>query len=296
VRTTRTATVEPHTPAQRRTTGHEANPPAGDAAARSSAISVRGLGFGYREEGRARPALSEVSFEVARGELVAVIGANGTGKSTLLKLIDGLLEPDAGSVVIDGREVHGPEPRVGLVFQEPRLLPWRSTLANVAFPLELAGWPAARRDARASDLLNLVGLAGVAALRPHQLSGGMRQRAAIARALALEPAVLLLDEPFSALDALTRERINEQLQGIWRQTGTTIVLVTHSISEAIFLADRVLVFAGMPGRITTQVPIDLPRPRSLDALDATLASAAATSIRKALELDRDEATLGELAQ
>ena len=252
------------------------------------AIVVAGLSFTYPADGDPRSALNDVSFEVARNGLVAVIGANGTGKSTLLKLIAGLLVPDAGAIAVDGQRVRGPEARVGLVFQEPRLLPWRSTLSNVAFPLELAGWPAPRRLARAAELLELVGLADVAGLRPHQLSGGMRQRASIARALALEPSVLLLDEPFSALDALTRERFNAQLQGIWRQTGTTIVVVTHSIAEAVFLADRVLVFAGRPGRLALDVPVELPRPRTFDALDAPPGSRASAAIRRALELDRDD--------
>ena len=260
-----------------------------------NAISVRGLSFAYRSGSQPRPAVADLSFEVARGELVAVIGANGTGKSTLLKLVAGLLDPDAGSIVVDGETVRGPEARVGLVFQDPRLLPWRSALANVAFPLELAGWAPAARVARAGQLLELVGLGDVADLRPHQLSGGMRQRASIARALALEPSVLLLDEPFSALDALTRERFNDQLQGIWRRTGTTILIVTHSIPEAIFLADRVLVISGRPGRLAAEVPIELPRPRTVDELDAATASAAATTIRGALRLDAPEADSPGLA-
>jgi NitT/TauT family transport system ATP-binding protein len=260
-----------------------------------AAIAIRGVEFSYPADGQPRPALASVTFQVQRGELAAVIGANGTGKSTLLKLIAGLLTPDAGMISVEGTEVHGPESRVGLVFQEPRLLPWRSVLANVAFPLELAGWAQDRRDARARQLLDLVGLADVADLRPHQLSGGMRQRASIARALALEPSVLLLDEPFSALDALTRERFNDQLQGIWRQTGTTILLVTHSIPEAIFLADRVLVFTGRPGHLDVEVPIGLARPRTFDALDGAEAAAAAASIRRVLESDQIEAEPGEPA-
>jgi NitT/TauT family transport system ATP-binding protein len=151
-----------------------------------------------------------------------------------------------------------------------------------------------RRLARAGELLDLVELADVASLRPHQLSGGMRQRASIARALALEPSVLLLDEPFSALDALTRERFNEQLQGLWRQTGTTIVVVTHSIPEAVFLGDCVLVFAGRPGRLALEVPVGLLRPRTFDALDAPAGSSAASAIRRALELDRDESGVPEV--
>jgi NitT/TauT family transport system ATP-binding protein len=246
------------------------------------AIAVRELQFAYRGD-PPRPALDNVSFEVAPGELVAIIGANGTGKSTILKLIAGLLEPAGGTAEIRGTEVRGPSPDVGLVFQEPRLLPWRSSLANVAFPLELAGWPRSRWEARARDLLGLVGASDVDGLRPHQLSGGTRQRVSIARALALEPRVLLLDEPFSALDALTRERFNLSLQSIWKETGTTILLVTHAIPEAIFLADRVLVLAGQPGRIAAEIPIRLRRPRTLADLDAALVTDAAAQIRSALD-------------
>ena len=189
---------------------------------------------------------------------------------------------------IHGSPVEGPDPRIGFVFQEPRLLPWRSTLENVAFPLELAGWPGAQRHARARELMALVGLAGADRLRPHQLSGGMRQRAAIARALALEPSVLLMDEPFSALDALTRERLNAQLQGIWRETRTTILLVTHAIAEAVFLGDRVLVLAGHPGRVVADIAVDLPRPRAPEAIDAAFVSEEAAAIRAALERDLDD--------
>ena len=248
------------------------------------AIAVAHLSFAYPGD-PPRAALDDVSFEVQPGELVAVIGANGTGKSTLLKLIAGLLDPGQGQVTVGDRTVRAPDLGVGFVFQEPRLLPWRSALDNVVLPLELAGWSRSAREARARDLLGLVGTDDIEQLRPHQLSGGTRQRVAIARALALEPGVLLLDEPFSALDALTRERFNVMLQSLWRKTRTTILLVTHSIPEAIFLADRVLVLAGRPGRIVARVPISLPRPRTLIDLDATLVTDAAAAIRAALEPD-----------
>jgi ABC-type nitrate/sulfonate/bicarbonate transport system ATPase subunit len=210
----------------------------------------------YRRGTAQRAALAGVSMEVANGEFVAIIGPNGTGKSTLLRLVSGLLTPDQGSISVAGEPVSGPGPRVGLVFQEPRLLPWRTTLDNVAFPLELAGWTREARRSRATELLRLVGLRDAGHLRPHELSGGMRQRASIARALILEPAVLLLDEPFSALDALTRERFNLQLRALWRKTGATVVLVTHSISEAVLLADRVVVLTGHPGRVAAEVTVD----------------------------------------
>ena len=256
-------------------------------------ISVAGVAYAYGSGRAARPALADISLDVAPREFVGIIGANGTGKSTLLKIIAGLIPPMRGTITIDSRRVDGPDRRVGLVFQEPRLLPWRSTLDNIAFPLELAGIARGVREGRARELLGLVGLADAGALRPHQLSGGMRQRAAIARALALEPAVLLLDEPFSALDALTRERFNHQLEGIWRETGTTVVLVTHSISEAIFLADRVAVLAGRPGSIVAEVPISLPRPRTVTDLDTAIVSEAAAGLRASLELEAAEPTLNE---
>ena len=245
-------------------------------------IAVQHVSFAYPGD-PARPALDDVSFDVEPGELVAVIGANGTGKTTLLKLVAGLLDSRQGQVTVGDRTVRAPDLGVGFVFQEPRLLPWRSALENVALPLELGGWSRTAREARARDLLHLVGAEEVDQLRPHQLSGGTRQRVAIARALALEPGVLLLDEPFSALDALTRERFNVMLQSLWRKTRTTILLVTHSIPEAIFLAHRVLVLAGRPGRIVARIPISLPRPRTLTDLDATLVTNAAAAIRAALE-------------
>lgn len=258
---------------------------------RAPAIEVRDVAFTY-PGGRAA-VVEDISFTVDPGEFIVMIGANGTGKSTLLRLVAGLLAPTAGSVSIAGRAIGGPDPRVGFVFQEPRLLPWRSVLDNVALPLELAGWTRVQREARARDVLRLVGLRDVDADRPHLLSGGMRQRAAIARALALEPAVLLLDEPFSALDALTRERFNVQLQAVWRETGTSIVLVTHAIPEAIFLADRILVLAGRPGRIVGDVPDVLAHPRDLTDLDAGLASATATRVRELLGLDDATASAGD---
>ncbi|MEA2519445.1 MAG: NitT/TauT family transport system ATP-binding protein [Chloroflexota bacterium] len=229
-------------------------------------------------------ALDRLSLDVAGGEIVALIGPNGCGKSTFLRVAAGLLRPDSGIVTLDGVPITGPDPRIGLVFQEPRLLPWRSVSDNVAYPLELAGWSRERRAARLAELLPVVGLESAAGLRPVQLSGGMRQRAAIARALALAPDVLLLDEPFSALDALTRERFNLDLLRLQERTGTTILIVTHSIPEAILVADRVLVMTPRPGRVAADVPVDAPRPRSIALLDEALASRAAAEIRSHLEL------------
>jgi ABC-type nitrate/sulfonate/bicarbonate transport system ATPase subunit len=227
-------------------------------------------------------ALDGLDLEVAANDVVAIIGPNGSGKSTLLRIIGGLLAPDAGTVEIEGRPVDGPDRAVGFVFQEPRLLPWRDVLANVAYPLELAGVARPEREARGHELLRLVGLDAFAASRPHRLSGGMRQRAAIARALALGPSVLLLDEPFSALDALTRERLDVELLRLWQQTATTVVLVTHSISEAVLLADRTVVLSRRPGRVVATIPSPLGRPRRLEDLSSPALAEAAAAVRAAL--------------
>jgi NitT/TauT family transport system ATP-binding protein len=234
-------------------------------------------------------ALDGFELAVEPGEVVALIGPNGCGKSTFLRVAAGLLRQTRGSVSLDGRPILAPDPRIGLVFQEPRLLPWRSVADNITYPLELAGWPRQRRHERLAVLLDLVGLRESARARPSQLSGGMRQRAAIARALALEPQVLLLDEPFSALDALTRERLNLELLRLWERTGTTIVIVTHSIPEAILLADRVVVMTPRPGRVAAIVPVLAPRPRTLELLDGAIVSGAAAAIRSHLELAADAA-------
>jgi NitT/TauT family transport system ATP-binding protein len=239
-------------------------------------------------------ALDAIDLDIRPREVVALIGPNGCGKSTLLRVLAGLIEPDGGGVALDGVPVTGPDPRVGLVFQESRLLAWRTAEGNVRFPMDLAGWPQDRQAARASDLLGLVGLREFAAAKPATLSGGTRQRVSIARALALEPSVLLLDEPFSALDALTRERFNAELLHLWERTGTTIVLVTHSIPEAVFLADRVVVLSPRPGRVVAEVPVALPRPRRVADLDSAVVSSVAADIRRHLvDLTDDRIAMAE---
>lgn len=214
-------------------------------------------------------ALDEVDLAVGAGEFVALIGPSGCGKSTILRLLGGIEEPTSGRVTIDGRAPRAliNEHRLGFAFQDHALLPWLTVEQNVALPSHLAKRPVDR--ARVDKLIRMVGLDGFEAARPKQLSGGMRQRVAIARALMLEPDLLLLDEPFGALDAITRRRLNFELARIWAETGVTTLLVTHSVDEAVLLADRVIVMATQPGRIMTEVPVDLPRPRSRDTLTTT---------------------------
>jgi len=253
-------------------------------AARSGHIEARDLTVRFRRrDAAATTALSGLDLNVRPGEIVSVIGPNGCGKSTMLRVLAGLISPTTGTALLDGQPIDGPDARVGLVFQEPRLLPWRTVARNIAYPVELAGLPEADREARVKELLHRVGLEDAADLRPGQLSGGMRQRAALARTLALQPEVLLLDEPFSALDAMTRERFNVELLKLWGRLGTTIILVTHSIAEAIFLGDRVVVLSSRPGRVVADIAVDVPRPRTLDQLDEAAVSATAREIRAHLE-------------
>ncbi|MDQ3411770.1 MAG: ABC transporter ATP-binding protein [Chloroflexota bacterium] len=239
-----------------------------------------GVSFGARSGGV--EALGGVNLEIAAGSFTAVIGPNGCGKSTLLRLVAGLLEPTGGTVMVDGSVPRPGDGRAGLGFQQPRLIPWRTTIDNVALPLELAGVPAAERRARASEALDRVGLTAAVSLRPRELSGGMAQRAAIARALIGDPPVLLLDEPFSALDALTRETFNDELQRLWMERPRTVVFVTHSVSEAVALADRVVVMTPRPGRVARIVDVDLPRPRPAELLGDPRAAELAAEVRAGL--------------
>ncbi|GAA4953467.1 ABC transporter ATP-binding protein [Actinoplanes utahensis] len=208
-------------------------------------------------------ALHEIDLTVAEGEFVAVIGRSGCGKSTLLRLIAGLLEPTSGTITVTGRAVRAPSREVALMQQQPALLPWRTALGNVLLPVEMARQPRAEGAVRARELLDAVGLAGFHHRHPYELSGGMQQRVALCRALIQRPRVLLMDEPFSALDALTREDMAAQLQALHLARPATTVFVTHSIQEAVLLADRVAVLSPRPGRVREVLTIDIPRPRSL---------------------------------
>ena len=223
------------------------------------------VGKSFAGPGRGTPdivALQDVSYSFKQGELVALLGPSGCGKTTLLRIVAGMTRASHGRVEIRGREVLGPQDDFGFVFQAPNLLPWRTVLANVLFPMEIAGRNDAVAKRRALELLDLVGLSAFAKSRPHQLSGGMKQRVALCRALVPGPSLLLMDEPFGALDELTRMEMQDLLLDIRRVSGTTVVFVTHSISEAIYLADEVLVFSRRPGRVVDRIRTDLAYPRN----------------------------------
>jgi NitT/TauT family transport system ATP-binding protein len=226
-------------------------------------IEVSGVSQTFRARKAAVQALQDIDLKVSPGEFVAVVGRSGCGKSTLLRVMAGLLRPTAGSVVVDGKPITQPRREIAMMFQRPALLPWRSVLDNVLLPIELAGGRTSGYLNRACDLLNMVGLDGFHKRLPHELSGGMQQRAALCRSLILQPRLMLMDEPFSALDALTRTELAVELQRIHMENLATIVFVTHSIEEAVLLADRVVVMTPRPGRIRKILDIAIPRPRSL---------------------------------
>jgi NitT/TauT family transport system ATP-binding protein len=229
-------------------------------------------------------ALQDIDLELAPREFVSLIGPSGCGKSTLLRVIGDLIEPTAGSVTVNGKTARRArrDGDYGIVFQEAVLFDWRTVSKNIALPLEMLGWSRQRRRARVGEMLDLVELTGFADHHPWQLSGGMQQRVAIARALSFEPALLLMDEPFGALDEMTRERLNLELLSIWEQTGNTVVFVTHSISEAVFLSNRVVVMSPRPGRIAGTVDIDLPYPRTVETREAPRFFELVTEVRELL--------------
>ena len=225
-------------------------------------LAFSGVGKTYRtRRGESIVALDSIGLEVAKGELVCLIGRSGCGKTTLLRIAAGLEAPSAGTVQLDGLPIVGPNTKIGMVFQEDRLLPWRTVLANVALGLEIAGVPKARRQELAEGALQLVDLAAFGGAYPSELSGGMRQRAAIARAMVNEPEVILMDEPFGALDAQTRGQMQEELLRIRAATGSTVLFVTHSVDESVMLADRVVVLSPRPGRIFREFRVQAPHPR-----------------------------------
>ncbi len=247
---------------------------------RPPAIGVGGLTKTYRSkrEGKVR-ALEPLDFTVSEGEFVCLVGPSGCGKSTLLKILAGIVPHTAGEVLVSGRSPRDPKTSVGLVFQAPVLLPWRTVLQNTMLPADVMGLDRKTVTARAHDLLRMVGLEQFASSYPSELSGGMQQRCGITRALLHDPDILLMDEPFGALDAMTRDSMNLELQRIWAESGKTIFLITHSIPEAVFLADRVLVMSERPGRIVEDIRIGLPRPRDLDTMSTREFSEAVRHIR-----------------
>ncbi len=254
-------------------------------------VRISGVDKVFDIDGRAvTTALSKIDLEIGRGEFVSLIGPSGCGKSTLLRLIGDLTSPTAGRVEVTGKTAHAARlgREYGMVFQAPVLFEWRTVEENVKLPLEVLGMDRSRREERAAAMIALVELGDFAKHHPYQLSGGMQQRVAIARALALEPSILLMDEPFGALDEMTRERMNTEVLRIWQRTGTTIVFVTHSIPEAVFLSTRVVVMSARPGRITRVVDVPLPHPRNEETREDPRYFRLVTEVREALRAGGEE--------
>jgi NitT/TauT family transport system ATP-binding protein len=241
-------------------------------------------------------ALQNIDLDVARGEFISLIGPSGCGKSTLLRVIGDLVEPTSGEIHVNGKTAHRArlDRDYGIVFQAAVLYDWRTVWKNIALPLELLGWDRGRRASRVREMLELVELSGFEKHYPWQLSGGMQQRVSIARALSFSPALLLMDEPFGALDEMTRERLNLELLRIWAETGATVIFVTHSISEAVFLSTRVVVMSARPGRITAVVPIDLQQPRSAETREDPRFFELVTAVRERLHAAGADEIVAEL--
>ncbi len=246
-------------------------------------ILARGLSKTYVTGSGEVTALKGLDFEIGDGEFVSVVGQSGCGKSTLLKVLAGLLPYTAGSVELNGKPLRGPTPQAAIVFQSPVLLPWRTVLDNVLLPIEFRKLPVADYRQSAADLLAMVGLSEFAQRYPFELSGGMQQRTAIVRALIQDPRLLLMDEPFGALDAMTREQMNLELLRIWSQNRKTVIFITHSIAEAIFLSDRVIAMTARPGTIADIITIDLPRPRELSVINTDRFGRYAAKLRSLLD-------------
>src|SRR5215510_2771883 len=256
---------------------------ASGAEASTGAIEVSGVSKVFSAEmGPEVVALREVSVDVRPGQFVAFVGPSGCGKSTLLKLIGGLIEPTAGNITVGDRAIAGPRRDIGVMFQTPVLFPWRTVLENVLLPIEVFGLARSPAIEKARGILRLVGLEGRERAYPRELSGGMQQRAALSRVLVIDPPIILMDEPFGALDEFTRERMHLELLRIWQERGQTIVFVTHSIGEAVFLADRVVVMGTAPGRVLSLVDVPLPRPRSIDLMKSPQFAATVFEVREYL--------------
>jgi NitT/TauT family transport system ATP-binding protein len=248
----------------------------------SPILVTRGLTKVYPNSDHDLEALRDVDLEVPAGQFLAVVGPSGCGKTTLLRLLGGLLVPTAGSVVFEGEPLRGPRRRIGVVFQQSNLMPWRTARDNIRLPLELQGIDRATQADRAARMVDLVGLGGFESTLPGDLSGGMAQRVALARALVHEPDLLLLDEPFGALDAITRERMAFELLRIWAARPVTVIMVTHSIPEALLLADRVVVLSARPGTVRLDLEVGLPRPRAPEVVHTLPFGALASRIRSLL--------------
>ena len=256
-----------------------------DPTPQSPVVRIAGVDKTFaRGDGAVTKALEGIDLEIGRGEFVSLIGPSGCGKSTLLRIVGDLIAPSTGTVTVNGKTAERArrDRDYGMVFQAPVLFDWRTVEDNVKLPLEILGQDAATRTKRAREMLELVELGDFLKHHPYQLSGGMQQRVAIARALAFQPSILLMDEPFGALDEMTRERMNSEVLRIWEQTGTTILFVTHSIPEAVFLSSRVVVMSARPGRITNVVDIDLPRPRTEDTRETRRYFELVTAVRESL--------------
>jgi NitT/TauT family transport system ATP-binding protein len=236
-------------------------------APRAGAVQINGISQVFKTSGADVAALSDISLDIKPGRFVVLVGPSGCGKSTLLMMLAGLLQQTSGTILINGVPINKPDPdRVGVVFQEASLFPWLTAEENVEFPLALRAIAKTERRAKAEDALKLVGLEGFGKRHPHELSGGMKQRVSIARGLVQDPPVLLMDEPFAALDEQTRMTMGDELLRIWATTGKTVVFVTHSLTEAVYLADEVVVMSARPGRIIDHLQVPLPRPRTYDML------------------------------
>jgi NitT/TauT family transport system ATP-binding protein len=250
--------------------------------AMEAVVSARGISKTFGKGGVT--ALTDIDLEVRSGEFVSLIGPSGCGKSTLLRVIGDLVEPTTGEILVNGKRAHQArlDRDYGIVFQAAVLYDWRTVTKNIALPLELLGWNRARRAERVREMVELVELQGFEKHHPWQLSGGMQQRVSIARALSFSPALLLMDEPFGALDEMTRERLNMELLRIWAETGSTVIFVTHSISEAVFLSTRVVIMSPRPGRISGIIEVDLPQPRTVETREDSRFFELVTEVRELL--------------
>jgi NitT/TauT family transport system ATP-binding protein len=255
-------------------------------------LSINQMNLVYNSSRGPVTAIRDLSFSIRKGEFVSILGPSGCGKSTLLRIVSGLLRPTSGKVIVADAEVKSPRPDIGIVFQQPTLLPWKTVLENVLVPIRAMRMPAAHYKDRAHDLLRLVGLGDFVNHYPYELSGGMQQRVGIARGLIHDPAILLMDEPFAALDAMSREFMMDELQRIWMTTGKSVLFITHSIPEAVYLSDRVLTLSPRPGRVVDDLQIDLPRERNVATMGQPTFGEYATHLRALFQSNTNTQSAG----